>query len=193
VLHDFDRSGFSICGTLGADSRRYVFENNLKTKFVDIGLRLADVEAMGLQSEPVAPMPRREWAARAETLRRHGATPEEIEFLREGRVELNAMTSRQLVDFIEAKLREYGVKKVIPDDDVLERQARRCIEQRMIAEAISKARKKIAGRVKKTLAPEGLRQKVPKLLERSPRLPWDIAVARIVAGDGAAAAGGEEP
>jgi hypothetical protein len=50
VLHDFDVSGFSIFGTLSSDGRRYRFENNLPIE--DIGLRLADVEAMGLQSEP---------------------------------------------------------------------------------------------------------------------------------------------
>jgi DNA topoisomerase 6 subunit A-like protein len=50
VLHDFDISGFSIFGTLFTDSRRYSFQN--KVPAVDLGLRLCDVEAMGLQSEP---------------------------------------------------------------------------------------------------------------------------------------------
>ena len=45
VLHDLDISGFSICGTLGSDSRRYRFANHVK--LVDIGLRLADAERMG--------------------------------------------------------------------------------------------------------------------------------------------------
>src|SRR6516162_3817813 len=63
-------------------------------------------------------------ATRRATLGRHGATPEEVEFLTpyDGdcrRVELNAMTSRQLVDFVEAALARYGVAKVIPDDEVL--------------------------------------------------------------------------
>jgi hypothetical protein len=82
VLHDFDRSGFSICGTLHSDSRRYVYENPVRHKFVDLGLRLADVEAMDLQSEPVPAVVHHEWVSRAATLRRHGATPEEISFFR---------------------------------------------------------------------------------------------------------------
>ena len=51
VLHDFDVSGFSIFGTLGSSSRRYRFQN--KVHIVDIGLRLGDIEALGLQPEPV--------------------------------------------------------------------------------------------------------------------------------------------
>jgi hypothetical protein len=51
VLHDFDVSGFSIFGTLGTSGRRYQFINRLK--LVDFGLRLDDVDAMALESEPV--------------------------------------------------------------------------------------------------------------------------------------------
>lgn len=35
------------------------------------------------------------------------------------RVELNALTSDQLVAFIEGKLAEHNIKKVIPDPDLL--------------------------------------------------------------------------
>src|SRR5439155_2145468 len=52
VLHDFDRSGFSILHTLGSDTSRYKFRT--KPRIIDLGLRLADAEAMGLESEPVA-------------------------------------------------------------------------------------------------------------------------------------------
>ena len=111
VLHDFDVSGFSIFGTLGSDGRRYRFENELP--IVDLGLRLADVEAMGLQSEPVETPG--DWAKRAETLAAHGATEEEIAFLRRRRVELNAMPADVFVGFLERKLAEHGVRKVVPD------------------------------------------------------------------------------
>jgi hypothetical protein len=180
VLHDFDRSGFSICGTLATDSRRYTFVNNLKDKLVDIGLRLGDVEAMDLQSEPVAPTHQVEWINRATTLRRHGATSEEIAFLRSRRVELNAMTSRQLVDFVEAKFKEHGVKKVVPDDDVIERHARCVLEGRLIAKAAGKAAKRIARQAKDAALPENLSQRLAALLEQQPELPWDLAIAQII-------------
>ena len=52
VCHDFDKSGFSILHTLRTDTRRYTFQ--AQPKVVDLGLRLADVQAMDLQSEPVS-------------------------------------------------------------------------------------------------------------------------------------------
>jgi hypothetical protein len=64
VLHDFDLSGFSIFGTLSADTRRYRFENDVP--FVDLGLRLEDVEELELQSEPIAPFERRMGEARVD-------------------------------------------------------------------------------------------------------------------------------
>jgi Topoisomerase 6 subunit A/Spo11, Toprim domain len=67
VLHDFDKSGFSILGTLRRDTRRYAFRNRIAV--VDLGLRLEDVEDSGLETEdvvhrsdPVAPA--REWRHR---------------------------------------------------------------------------------------------------------------------------------
>jgi hypothetical protein len=76
ILHDFDAYGFSIFGTLFTDTRRYTFSNEVPV--VDLGLRLSDVEELGLESEPYEV---KDWEARVETLRRHGATEEEIEFL----------------------------------------------------------------------------------------------------------------
>jgi hypothetical protein len=59
--------------------------------------------------------------ARRDKLEEHGATAAEIAFLAEQdedgmcrRVELNVMTSPQLLEFIEGKLDEHGVDKVIP-------------------------------------------------------------------------------
>src|SRR5271165_4862248 len=64
---------------------------------------------LGLQSEPVS-FGRISKGAISERLTRNGATKREIEFLLTGppdlgqRVELNAMSSRQFIDFLEAKL-----------------------------------------------------------------------------------------
>ena len=61
VLHDFDVSGFSIFGTLGTSGRRYRFTNDVPV--IDLGLRLAHVDEMDLQSEPV--MVAGDWEKRA--------------------------------------------------------------------------------------------------------------------------------
>src|SRR5205823_398876 len=82
VLHDFDKAGFSIAGTLQQSTRRYSFSRSFK--IIDLGLRLEDID--GLESEEV------EYQQSDETLvanlKANGATAEEIEFLRTGRVEL---------------------------------------------------------------------------------------------------------
>ena len=55
----------------------------------------------------------------ASTLRRYGANADEIAYLLEQqqRVELNAMTSPEFVAFLERKLTENGIRKVIPADE----------------------------------------------------------------------------
>jgi hypothetical protein len=181
ALHDFDRSGFSIFGTLGTDSRRYTFEH--EARIIDLGLRLSDVEKMALQSEPVPGVSPIEWRQRAATLRRHGATPDEIEFLRTHRVELNAMTSGQLVDFIEAKLTAHGVAKLIPDAAILEQQARRIIKHRLTQQALAKLSGRIAKQAETAKLPEHLRERIAAVFKQYPEIPWDHAVAQVLAYD----------
>jgi Protein of unknown function C-terminus (DUF2399) len=75
VLHDFDKSGFSILHTLHSDTRRYRFRTS--PLVVDLGLRLEDVREMGLDSEPV------EYDGKVDprvNLRESGATEAECEF-----------------------------------------------------------------------------------------------------------------
>jgi hypothetical protein len=179
VLHDFDVSGFSIFGTLSTDGRRYTFENELP--IVDIGLRLADVEAMSLQSESVQTTG--SWASRAQTLAEHGATADEISFLQNRRVELNAMPADVFIDFLERKLVEHGVRKVVPDLDILERHARKMIEQRLVDLMMRENRPMVEAEAARTPLPADLSEQVTSLLETNPELPWDAAVAELVRGE----------
>ena len=182
VLHDFDVSGFSIAGTLGTDSRRYTFARDLSDVIVDIGLRLDDVEEMGLEDETVEVKNRE---ARRDTLRRHGATEEEIEFLAPEdkdcrRVELNAMTSGQLVDFVEMSLRINEVEKVVPDAKVLVSHARHRLEEKLTEELIAQHAEEIAKRAAVAKLPRGLGVKIHKLLQDEPALSWDQALAKLL-------------
>jgi DNA topoisomerase VI subunit B len=81
ALHDFDKSGFSILHTLRTDTRRYRFQST--PKVIDLGLTLADVHTMALQSEPVN---YRQAADPKIDLARCGATAEEQAFLITGGV-----------------------------------------------------------------------------------------------------------
>ena len=177
VLHDFDVSGFSIFGTLGTSGRRYRFANNVP--LIDLGLRLDQVTAMNLESEPVAV--KGEWEKVAATLKRHGAQAAEIAFLRNRRVEINAMTSRQLVDFIEAQLALHNVAKVIPADDVLDRYARHLIEQDLARDAFDELRAKFTEQAQNAVLPKNLREQVRAELAANPEGSWDGALATVVA------------
>lgn len=125
VLRDFDKSGFSIVHTLRDDTERYTYQT--KPKVIDLGLRLSDVQELNLDSEPVE-NGTSEASGQAKDprirLRECGATDAECAYLvrevtahgwKGERVELNAMTSQQFLDFVEQKLAAHGVGKVVPD------------------------------------------------------------------------------
>lgn len=105
VLHDFDKSGFSIVGTLQRDTRRYEFKNQIRV--IDLGLRLPDVEQWRLESESVSYGD----SDPTDNLRENGATETEIDYLCDTgddwrrysgqRVELNAFASGDLIAWIE--------------------------------------------------------------------------------------------
>ena len=77
LVHDFDKAGIEIADKFTTDTRR--FHYSTKTNVIDLGLRLADVEAMGLASEPVEYGDDKDPRV---NLRRCGATEAEVGLLR---------------------------------------------------------------------------------------------------------------
>jgi hypothetical protein len=182
VARDFDLAGFKIARTMRRGTR--LAEG---TPITDIGLRLDDVAE--LESEPVTYSqqkdPRR-------YLERCGATEAERDFLVDGgdrwrgyegrRVELNAMTSEQLIQWLESKLEEHGVEKIVPDEETLGRAYRRALfrieEEKVLA--------KLAAEMPEADVPDGLAERVRDRLEEYPDESWDEAVDEIaseLAGD----------
>ncbi len=144
----------------------------------DIGLRLADVEEMDLQSEPVETSG--SWDTRSATLAAHGATRSEIAFLSGRRVELNAMPADVFVSFLERKLTEHGIRKVVRDCAILEVHARRLIEQRLVKEALLESSARFRAEAASANLPENLDARVRAFLNLDPELSWDQAIAVIV-------------
>jgi hypothetical protein len=172
VLHDFDVAGFTILGTLQRDTRRYQFSSAIEV--IDLGLRLDDIA--DLEREPAAATKTSEDILR-EQLARNGATNAEIDILIDERVELNAMASDDLIEMIERKLKDYGLKKVIPSDEVLAeayREFHRSDELREEFEDLMATREESTIKV-----PKNLKQKVRAILTKHPDLRWDEAI-RIV-------------
>lgn len=184
LLHDFDKSGFSIAGTWQRDTRRYEFQNAIET--IDLGLTLKDVEAMGLQSEHQF-HPKGGKEALKANLRENGATEAEIEFMFADfdatrslrKVELNAMVSSAVfIEFLERKLKEAGVKKIVPDKDLLAEAYVGMKRGRRLQEAFEEIDEELDE--EDIEAPDNLQQRVGKILKARPDLRWDAAVAEIV-------------
>jgi hypothetical protein len=76
VLHDFDKAGMSIAGTLTRDTRRFVFTNVIEP--IDLGLRLTDVQDLGLEASAEAVFDRGSDEAKRQNLELNGATDEEL-------------------------------------------------------------------------------------------------------------------
>jgi hypothetical protein len=189
VLHDLDKSGFSILHTLRTDTRRYRFRAT--PKVIDLGLTLADVRAMDLQSEP---QNYRQEVDPKRELARCGATPDEQAFLVGAerrrntstdkwywpgqRVELNAMTSDQFVVWIERRLTEHGVTKLIPTPDTLAKAYR--LAMRTNALNAELARLQDTTHREAIAIPHNLEARVQVVLQQSPELSWDAAVWKLV-------------
>ena len=180
ILHDFDVAGFSIAATLHTSNRRFKFGtvSGEDFKVVDFGLRLADVQRLDLDSESVV-FGKESITALRNRLRINGATESEIRFLLgERRVELNAMTSRQFVDFLEAKLAEHGVGKVIPKAETLNG-AYQLFERGKRAKAIVE-KVLAAAKTEEIAVPADLEKGVRAYLAKYPEVAWDQAVAILV-------------
>jgi len=173
VLHDFDKSGFSILGTLRRDTRRYAFRNRIEV--VDLGLRLEDVEDSGLETEEVVHR-----SDPAPNLRENGATAEEIAFLRTRRVELNAFASADFIAWIERKLEQYGVVKIVPDESALTMAWRRSVAARHVASRLRSAIREAHRRAAEASVPEDLAMLVADGLRVDPTQSWDDVVRRLV-------------
>jgi DNA topoisomerase VI subunit B len=184
VLHDFDKSGFSILGTLSRDTDRYQFEQ--PPEIIDLGLRLRDIEEYSLESEPV------DYRKEDPTnnLRLNGATEEEIAFLcgeadavghyRHGRrVELNALTSAEFIELLEAGLRRFKVRKVIPSAEMLEKAYRRSLALHELSERIEQALPEAQRIAKAAAVPKNLARLLDAALKEDPSLPWDAALHQL--------------
>ena len=175
ALHDFDKAGFSIIGTLKRNTRRFTFSQ--QAKIIDLGLRLSDVRKLGLESSAEAAFDRgREWAKR-ENLRLNGATREEVEFLLAQRVELNALTSDQLVAWIEGKLRALSIGKVVPKDRMLAEAYRHIVRRRRLEIVVEEVIEAAADDAIKV--PSDIGKRVRRHLLKHPEVRWDDAVAAL--------------
>ena len=186
ILHDFDVSGFGIAKTLTSDSRRYKFKHKIARVF-DLGLRLTDIEALGLDNEEVAIG--KNYDKVSERLRINGSTDEEIAYLLDGevdddgdivsghRVELNAMTSDVFVAFVERKLIDAGARKVVPAPTLMIEAYHAFAHERLAQPVIERWLARLGGR--SVAVPGNLEAVVGAFLAEHPAATWDAALRQI--------------
>jgi hypothetical protein len=176
ILHDFDRTGLTIAANLRDGTWRHRYRNSFPV--FDVGLRLEQID--GLETEPIDANNLK--SVTDNRLRECGAIEAEIGFLRSRRVELNALTTKQLVNIVETALLDRGVEKIIPTEDELANAWRAAKARAEILEAIDRANKDAESWLQVD-APLDLAQRVRALLAQNPSLSWDVVLRRIAIGE----------
>ena len=179
TVHDFDLSGFFIAARLTSVSRKakeqdrvaYEFQNTVNV--TDFGLRLEDALRYRLDDEKATSTPRK-------IDPQLGCTPEEVAFLKSGkRIELNAFTAPQFIEWIEGKLRDAGLtERMLPAEEVLGRAYRQAIVTSIVNDGIQAIHATATERANSTSIPENLAEIVREEMKTRDD-PWDVAVYRV--------------
>jgi hypothetical protein len=180
VVHDFDKYGFEISQRLTtvsdwaemSDRVTYEFKNSIDVH--DLGLRIEDIKELGLEDHA------EECGFSGRFASDSIATEEERQFLRSGRrVELNAMTSPQFVQWLETKLAAHLPGRLIPSDDVLANAYRRALAVARTNRVIEKVAEGAAERAQSAKIPKSLRRRLQKRLKECPAEAWDEALYQL--------------
>jgi hypothetical protein len=171
VLHDFDAAGIIIKDTLENDTRRYSYKR--PPTVIDLGLHYDDIEDLTREPHSSNISDKR--------LRQAGLDEAAIEFLSDQRAELNAMTSRQLVDFVEAKLQQHCISKVVPDRGSLASTYRMFAASDRLSKAFDELKEEIENDNQAQIkVPDDLEARVTAKLEEKPDITWHRAVRLLV-------------
>lgn len=161
TLHDFDKNGFVMKAGF--------------TDATDIGLRLTDIDELELEPEE---QQHSNPAATRRNLIKNGATDEEADFISNGqRVELNALTSPEMVEFVERKLDEHDVEKVIPDAGTLAHAWRRA---HLTVQINALIEEQLKDDDKGPAVPDDLEERLRAEIEKDPASSWDEALHLLI-------------
>ena len=187
TMTDFDISGTSIKTTLTKDNElRYTFKNDIQTIPVCVTWEQAkELHERGL-SEPVEfPKPPKKTAkeiakaldAKFQFLvRENDVEPDGARFLmyRKRRVEINAMTTGEILDLIERAFEEHATK-VLPDRLHLEG----AWKEQLLSAHLEKVEAEMRDELISHEMPENLMEDVEAILKENPSKSWDQAVREV--------------
>jgi hypothetical protein len=179
-IHDADAAGTMIYQTLQEATKARAART---VKIINLGLEPAEARDMGLQVERVIRKKKKE-----QPVARY-VPPNDRLWLQSNRIELNAMTTREFLAWLDRKFAPYA-GKVIPPDEVLrsrlEDKIRRVFRKRYTSAILRKAR--LDERVERAVsrradviaaAVDSLPDQVRRELERQMVQPWVEPVDRL--------------
>jgi hypothetical protein len=191
VLHDADPHGYSIARTLREETARMP---GYSVDVIDIGLKLEDALDMGKRPETFTRKSRLDEKTEAtltDLEREHFVGEERMDgngkpYWIARRVELNDLSSPQLVEYVEGKLEEHAaLGKVIPPDAALVQRREQMYQEKVdgwvdsiIAEVLgsSEFKKKLAKEFKERFKLEDARAWIDKGFERDDTQSWRVAL-----------------
>ena len=126
-VHDADASGTMIYQTLQEETKA---RGARKIEIINLGLEPWEAVEMGLEVETLEEKERTKPVADYV----HDHDGDWVNWLQTNRVELNAMTTPQLIEWLDAKMAEHGDGKLIPPGEVLEQELADQIERKVRAD-----------------------------------------------------------
>jgi hypothetical protein len=182
--HDADASGTMIYQTLQEATRA---REARKIEIINIGLEPWEAAEMGLEVETFDKTDNRKPVADYVALH-DGDDVDWDDWLQTHRVELNAMTTPQLIDWLDEKMETYGDGKLIPPQEVLLDELMTVTEKRLRAEITASILSEVGldDRVAAAMAalslPDGddLRRGVAEMFEDNPETDWRAHIEAVV-------------
>jgi hypothetical protein len=170
-VHDADAHGTMIYQTFQEETRA---RGARKVEIVNIGLEPWEAVEMGLEAEEVEESDRHK--AVADYIRRHPGNW--MEWLQTQRVELNAMTTPEFIEWLDGKMAGYD--KLVPPDEVIgaelderiETKIRAAITERILREA--RLEEQVATAIATIMKPDAtaLADGIRDLFESEPESEW---------------------
>jgi hypothetical protein len=97
------------------------------------------------------------------------------------RVELNAFTSDQMIEWLEAKLEQHQIRKMIPDPAVLEDAYRRATQLHYLNSELRKIKQTAQDKANTVTVPDDLAEQSKTGLDADPHGSWDGVLADLAA------------
>jgi hypothetical protein len=186
--HDADAYGTMIYQTLQEATKARGARN---IKIINFGLEPWEALHMDLEVEAVEEGERRKAVADYVIERDNNSGDDQIweDWLQSNRVELNAMTTPQFIEWLDNKMAEYGSGKLIPPPDVLEAELVQCLDRTirvdLTAEILREAgfERRVADAIAEIKTPKAatLESDIRQLFTQEPESQWRDHINVVVA------------